>query len=133
MGTLFATDEWVKALMVELNQSEDYAKAARKWEGDFYFIVESDDGDAFLYMDLWHGECRDAFKADSEDAKSPEFQLRAPVATWQAVINKKMDPIQGIVTRKLKLQGPMMKVMKAPKAAIELVEACGRLDTDWPS
>jgi len=25
-----------------------------------------------------------------------------------------------------------MKVMKAPKAAIELVEACANLDTDWP-
>ena len=132
MGVLFATDEWVKALMVELNQSEGYAKAARNWEGDFYFIVESDGSDAYLYMDLWHGECRDAFKADSPDAKSPEFELRAPIATWQAVINKKMDPIQGIVTHKLKLQGPMMKVMKAPKAAIELVEACGRLETEWP-
>ena len=133
MGTLFATDEWVKALMAELNQSEGYAKAARKWEGDFYFIVENDGSETYLYMDLWHGECRDAFKAESADAKSPEFELRAPIATWQAVINKKMDPIQGIVTRKLKLQGPMMKVMKAPKAAIELVEACGRLDTDWPN
>ncbi len=132
MGVLFATDEWVKALMVELNQSEGYAKAARNWEGDFYFIVEGMGEDAYLYMDLWHGECRDAFKADSPDAKAPEFELRAPLATWQAVINKKMDPIQGIVTRKLKLQGPMMKVMKAPKAAIELVEACGRLETDWP-
>ncbi len=133
MGVLFATDEWVKALMVELNQSEGYAKAARNWEGDFYFIVEGAGEDAYLYMDLWHGECRDAFKADSHDAKAPEFELRAPLATWQAVINKKMDPIQGIVTRKLKLQGPMMKVMKAPKAAIELVEACGRLETDWPA
>ena len=135
MGTLFATDDWIKALKEELNQSEGYAKAAQKWEGDFYFVVNKGDGideDIYLYMDLWHGECREAFKAETESTKSPEFKLKAPLKVWQGVINKKIDPIQGIVTRKLKLEGPMMKVMKAPKAAIELVEACGRLDTDWP-
>ena len=79
MGVLFATDEWIKALMAELNQSEGYAKAARKWEGDFYFIVEGEGEDTYLYMDLWHGECRDAFRAESKDVKSPEFQLGAPI------------------------------------------------------
>ncbi len=135
MGVLFATDEWIKALMAELNQSDGYAKAAQKWEGDFYFVVNKGDGiaeDTFLYMDLWHGECRDAFKVDNQSAKSPEFKLKAPLTVWQGVINKKIDPIQGIMTRKLKLEGPMMKVMKTPKAAIELVEACSRLDTEWP-
>lgn len=136
MGIQFATDDWIKALMAELNSSDAYAKAAKNWEGDFYFIVEQGGGipeDVFLYMDLWHGECRDAFKVDDAAAKSPVFELRAPINVWQGVINKKIDPIQGIVTRRLKLKGPMVKVMKAPKAAIELVACCGNLDTDWPS
>jgi len=135
MSVLFGTDEWVKAAMVALNNSPGYAAAAKNWEGDFYFIVDKGDQvpeEIYLYMDLWHGECREAFRAESADAKSPTFELRAPLKTWQGVLSKKIDPIQGLVTRKLKLKGPMMKVMKAPKAAIELVEACASLDTDWP-
>ncbi len=135
MGIQFATDEWIKALRDELNNSPGYKNAAAKWEGDFYFVITAGDAipeDIYLYMDLWHGECRDAFKVDDPAAKSPEFKLHAPVKTWRGVMEKKIDPIKGIVTKQLKLEGPMMKVMKAPKAAIELVEACTRLNTDWP-
>jgi putative sterol carrier protein len=136
MGTLFGTDEWIKALKEELNNSPGYKNAAAKWEGDFYFVITAGDQiaqDIYLYMDLWHGECRDAFKADDPAVKSPEFKLHAPIKIWRGVLEKKIDPIKGIVTKQLKLDGPMMKVMKAPKAAIELVEACTRLNTDWPA
>jgi putative sterol carrier protein len=136
MGIQFATDAWVKALMAELNQSDGYAKAAKNWEGDFYFIVDQGPGvpeDVYLYMDLWHGECRDAFLVEDSSVKSPVFELRASLDVWQGVLNKKIDPIQGIMKRRLRLNGPMVKILKAPKAAIELVEACTRLDTEWPA
>ncbi|MCP5095596.1 MAG: hypothetical protein GY943_08595 [Chloroflexi bacterium] len=135
MGIQFASDEWAKALMVALNDSASYAAAAKNWEGDFYFIIDKGEGiaeDIYLYMDLWHGECRDAFRAENASQKSPVFEMRAPLNVWQGVLNKKIDPIQGLMTRRLKLKGPMMKIMKAPKAAIELVGCCAGLDTDWP-
>lgn len=135
MGIQFATDEWIKALMAEVNQSEAYRKAAKTWEGDFYFIVEKGDGvaeDVYMYMDLWHGECRDAFRVDDPGQKSPAFVMNAPVAIWKQVFEKKIDPIRGLVSGKLKLQGNMMKVIKAPKAAIELVECCTKIDTVYP-
>jgi hypothetical protein len=39
MAIRFGTDDWVKALMVEVNESEAYRSAARTWEGDFYFVI----------------------------------------------------------------------------------------------
>lgn len=132
MGIQFGTDEWIKAAMAALNASPGYAEAAKTWEGDFYFIVEDGAETSYLYMDLWHGQCRDAFKVADKSQKSPVFELSAPVKIWRGVLEKKIDPIQGLVTRRLKLKGPMMKVMKAPKAAIELVEACSTIDTEWP-
>ena len=132
MGIQFGTDEWVKAAMAALNTSPGYAEAAKNWEGDFYFIVEDGAETTYLYMDLWHGQCRDAFKVNDKSEKSPAFELSAPVKIWRGVLEKKIDPIQGLVTRRLKLKGPMMKVMKAPKAAIELVEACSTINTEWP-
>jgi putative sterol carrier protein len=135
MAYQFATDEWVKALQEELNKSEAYKKAAEKWEGDFYFIVEKGKGvdeDTYLYLDLWHGDARDAYLQDDPASKKTAFELSAPLETWRGVLNKKIDPISGIVTRKLKLKGNMMKIMKAPKAATELVECAARVDTSWP-
>jgi putative sterol carrier protein len=134
MAYQFATDEWVKALQDELNASEAYRKAAEKWEGDFYFIVEkggSTADDIYLYLDLWHGEARQAYLQGNPAGLETAFELSAPLDTWRGVLDKKIDPIRGIVTRQLKLKGNMMKIMKSPKAATELVECAARVDTDW--
>lgn len=131
----FPSDEWIKALMVQVNESKSYREAAKNWEGDFYFVINAGPGvpqDVFLYMDLWHGACRDAFEAAAPDDKSPEFVIRAPVASWRKVIEKKVDPIRALMTRQLKLQGTMTKIMKYPKAATELVNCCTLVDTTWP-
>jgi putative sterol carrier protein len=135
MAHRFPSDAWVKALMEDLNRSEAYAEAAKTWEGDFYFIVDPGgtlDKTVTLYMDLWHGKCRDAYLVTDESSKTPVFRMSAPVATWKKVLTKKLDPIQGLVTGQLKLRGNMAMVMKSVKAAKELVESCTRVETEFP-
>jgi putative sterol carrier protein len=136
MGIRFATDEWMKALKEELNKSEGYRDAAKTWEGDFYWVVTGmpgTSGDVYLYVDLWHGECRDAFLSGDPASKKPEFVIEATYPIWRKVVDKKLDPIQGMVTRQLKLKGNMLKIMKAPKAATELVHAATLITTEWPN
>ncbi len=131
----FGSDAWIKALMAELNQSKGYREAAKNWEGDFCFVVNAGPGapeEMKMYMDLWHGECREAYRVSDTLTKEPEFLIEAPLPTWHKVLEKKMDPIQGIVMRQLKLKGNMLKVMKAPRAALELVNCCTHIDTQWP-
>jgi putative sterol carrier protein len=135
MAIKFPSDEWVKALMHELNKSKAYRDAAKNWEGDFYFIIEPEGNlkeRVIFYMDLWHGECHSAFVVADEGEKTPEFRIWAPLSKWRRVIEKKLDPIQGLVTRQLKLQGNLMKIMKAPKAALELVNCCTLVPTEFP-
>lgn len=135
MGIQFATDEWAKALMHEVNTSEAYKKAAANWEGDFYFVTTKSPGiaeDTYLYLDLWHGEARDAYLVTEPAAKQVAFELSAPVDVWRKVLEKKVDPIRGIMSGQLKLKGNMMTVLKSPKAATELVAAAMKVDTDWP-
>ena len=135
MAYQFPSDAWIKALMEDLNKSEAYAEAAKNWEGDFYFVVEPGGAltnSMMLYMDLWHGKCREAFEVTDESVKNPVFRMSAPVATWKKVLTKKLDPIQGMVTGQLKLKGNMAMVMKNVKAAKELVESCTRIETEFP-
>jgi putative sterol carrier protein len=131
----FASEEWVQALTEVINSSPGYAEAAKTWEGDFYFIVDPGGPIAqeiVMYMDLWHGKCRGACICTDRAAKTPAFVISAPLPAWRKVIDKKLDPIQGMMTRQIKLQGDMVKIMKAVKAAKELVECTTRVPTEFP-
>lgn len=135
MSLFFPSDEWIKALCVELNQSQAYKQAAAKWEGDLVFVVEkggSLEGDHYLYLDLWHGACRSARALSGAGEANAEFTLAAPLATWKRVISGELDPIRALTGRQLKLKGNMLKIIKTPKAAIELVNCSKGLDTEWP-
>lgn len=134
MGFPFPSDAWIKALMEEVNRSPGYAEAARNWEGDFYFVVEPEGPLArpvVLYMDLWHGRCRDAFEVTDESVKNPAYRMSAPYSVWKQVIQGKLDPIQALVTGRIKLKGNMVNIMRNVRAAKELVLCCTRVPTEF--
>ena len=135
MAIPFPSDQWIKALMQAINQSASYQEAAKNWEGDFCFVVEPGGTltrPAILYMDLWHGKCREAYELAEGAALTSAFKLTASVAAWKKVINKQLDPIQGMMTNQLKLRGNMATIMKNVKAAKELVACCTQIATEFP-
>jgi putative sterol carrier protein len=135
MSIPFPSDAWVKALRVEINQSAAYAEAAKNWEGDFVFVIEPADGQSapvLLYMDLWHGECREAAEIADESAKKAGYRLSAPLAVWRKVLLKQLDPIQGMISGQLKLKGSLPPILKSVKAAKELVVCCTLVPTHFP-
>jgi len=134
---LFGSLEWANAFMEAVNASKAYEEAAKTWEGDFYFIIEAGGAvkePGYTYVDLWHGKCRkvDVVTEATKDKYKPEFVLQAAVGVWRKVAEKKIDSIQAIVTRQLKLTGNMGKIMRAVKAAQELVNCVTRVQTEYP-
>ncbi|MGD8996790.1 MAG: SCP2 sterol-binding domain-containing protein [Anaerolineae bacterium] len=130
----FPSDEWIEELSHRLNQSESYERSAKDWEGDFVFVIEPDetfDDTAYLYLGLYHGKSPGAAMVKSKDERDTEFVIRAPLSTWREVIEGKLDPIQGMMTRRLKLSGNLMKIMRYPKAAQVMVACCAEIPTDW--
>jgi len=131
----FPSDQWIKAMMEDLNNSTAYEEAAKNWEGDFFFIIEPEGSQketVTLYMDLWHGKCRDAFAVTEGNERSPVFVLSGKVSNWKKVMTKKLDPMQAMMTGQLKLTGNMAMVMRNVRAAKELVESCTRIPTQFP-
>lgn len=136
MPLQFGSAEWTQALASALNESEAYAKAAATWEGDLYFICAAGgpiSSDIHMYLDLQKGKCLSNGVASSAEQFSPEFTLTAPLAIWQSVLGGSLNPIQAIMLRKIQLTGPMTKIMRNSKAAVELVNCAAALDTAWPS
>jgi len=135
MPLQFPSDEWIKAAMDEVNASPVYKEAAKTWEGDIIFVITAlpdERKKVSLYMDLWHGECREAFEVTEPGSQKSEFSITASLPIWRKVLEGELDPIRGLVSRQLKMKGNMMKVMKAPQAAVELVNSCAQVDTSWP-
>ncbi len=132
----FATEAWVQRFKVEINASEDYRRAAKNWEGDFLFVVEPDAVNPrpiSMYVDLYHGQCRQAFLVSDSVVPRAEFVISASMRVWQAVAQKQLDPIKALLTRQLKLTGNMAKIMRNVKAANELVNCTTRFDTQFPA
>jgi putative sterol carrier protein len=134
MALKFPSDEWIRELSAQLNASESYEKSARDWEGDFIFIVEPDEtyGDvAYLFLALYHGKSPDAALVSGEDDREVQFVLRGAFSTWRQIIEGKRDPIQAMMMKKLKVRGDMMKIMRYPKAAQEIVSCCALVPTEF--
>ncbi len=130
----FPSEEWSVEYVEKLNSNPAYAEAGKKWEGDITFVIKSDEGldvDAFLYLDLLHGKCNNyKFTMDPEDIPQSEFKYSGKYQNWMKLINKEVDPIQGILTGKFKLEGSMMKIMKFTKAAKEMVSTASMVSQE---
>jgi putative sterol carrier protein len=129
----FPSDEWIKELGRQLNASTTYEKSAMNWEGDFIFIIDPAPGEEarYLYLDLYHGKSPSAEALENLEEKKAAYIISAPASIWRKVIEGKLDPIQGMMTRQLKLKGDMMQVMRYPKAAKEIVSCCALVPTDF--
>lgn len=131
---LFPSDEWAKAMCEVLNQSEAYAKAAANWEGDICLIIKADGPlkeDAYLYADLWHGKCREARQLNDPSEVQSAFTISGSYRDWCKVIEGKLDPVRGLMTRKFHLKGDMGAIMRNVKAANALVAACAQVPTEF--
>lgn len=128
MPYIFPSSEWTDQFLNEINTSDSYANAAKQWEGDILLDIEGKGG---IYLDLWHGKCRKAEYLGDSSAVAPEFTISASMAKWQNVLSGKLDPVQGLVTRQLKLNGNLVKIMKNVKAAQELVKCATKVPTEY--
>jgi putative sterol carrier protein len=129
---IFPTEDWVKAFVDKLNSDEQYAKIAHKWEGDFYFIIEPDDGiteDIVYYFDLWHGKCREGFEVDDLSLKDPAFVLNAPYRNFARVVTGELHPMQALMTRKLNVKGNMAVLLRNVPTVLDFVR-CAHEVTD---
>jgi putative sterol carrier protein len=126
MELTFPSQEWTEHFIREINGSDTYASAAKNWEGDIMLAIENSGG---IYLDLWHGKCRNGHFTDEVHSAKPAFKITASLDNWKKVLNNKLDPIQGLMTRQLKLDGNLVKIMQNVKAAQELVRCATKVPT----
>lgn len=132
MAYIFPSEEWLTALKDVLNTDTRYAEVAKNWEGDLAFVVEPDEEnegqEMTLYLDLWHGKCRSAAAYDrrSEDLPQVRFILRAPFKNFLKILDGELDPMQAMMTRKLRVEGNFAYILRNVPTVLDFVR-CTRL------
>lgn len=138
MGYRFPSEEHLMALMEVLNNDERYAEVAKKWEGDILVLVEPDETSGEdaqpmqMYLDLWHGKCRDAYVVEPTSDKNPEvtFRLSAPRANFLKIFTGELDPIQAMMTRRLVVRGNMAYMLRNIPVVLDFIRCIRKIEID---
>jgi len=133
----FPSDEWFREFGQRINASPEYREAAASWEGDIAFLIEAEPdrkhpNDVWGWLDLWHGECREAKLIDPERAERAAYAISAPYSRWKDVLRGQLDPIKGMMQGKLKLRGDLSMIIRYVRAANELVHLTQKVATEFP-
>jgi len=128
MSIVFPSPEWLQALEKKLNSDQQYAKIAQKWEGDLAFLIEVDESlpePVMMYLDLWHGKCRSVEYLTGDDVgKEAAFVLAAPFGNFEKVLLGEWNPMQALMTRRLKVTGNMAYMMRNVPTVLDFVRCC---------
>jgi putative sterol carrier protein/predicted XRE-type DNA-binding protein len=132
------SEDWVNAWAAEIRASDDYRRAAERWEWPVALVIRADaDGgipdDRHVYLDLRRGECREARLVSADEARRADFVLSADAQTWKGILEGKVDPIGGLLRGTVKLEkGSMMMLAMHAPAAKALVATATRVDSEFP-
>ena len=128
------TEEWVKAFGKAINDNPNYKPSAATWEGEMIVRVEPSgllDHEVKFYLGLYHGECTEArLIKEGEEVEAP-FTLAGVYDVFVQIMKKEIDPIRAVMAGKLKLAGDMAKLMRATKAAQEIVNSLSMFETEF--
>jgi SCP-2 sterol transfer family protein len=128
MDDFLFSDAWAKACRAEINASTAYREAALTWEDAVAFAMDIPGGERAVFVDLWHGECREARTALPGDLDKAPYVIRGDEATWHAVLDGQLEPLQALVTGRLRLvKGNVGALAFHIKSARELVAAASRV------
>jgi putative sterol carrier protein len=132
MAGVFPSDEWLQDFIDYLNGDEEYAKTAKRWEGDLMFDVQPEGAlkeHIRIYMDLWHGKCRGGRMVPEGEKQDAKFVLKAPFGNFVKVLKGELDPMQAMMSRKLSVKGNMAYMMRNVPVVLRFVR-CAQESTD---
>ena len=121
------SDDWARAWQAEINANEVYREAAATWEDPVAFAVEGDGGRA-VFVDLWHGECREARSALAGDLDRAPYVISGDAGSWVDVLDGTLEPLNALVTGRLRLvKGSIGALAFHIRSARELVSSARRV------
>ncbi len=135
---VMGTPEWVASYEKLIQEDAVYKQAAKTWEGSvvIHILAKPELGlekDVYMFMDLWHGDCRSVRLVPAEVGMKGNFILTGELERWEAVMSKEIDVTKAMIQGKIKLKGNLAKIVRYVKAATRLTELSTQIETKFIS
>jgi putative sterol carrier protein len=131
---LFGTEQWIKVFIESVNNNKKFQRRAKNWEGDFIFVINSDDEleyDIYLWIDLYHGKAIDGRVLMSREEINAENLLEGSYGNWVKLIEGHLELIDGIMNKKFNYEGNIIRMMQNFRVGLELVNAARVIETEF--
>ncbi len=135
----FASREWIAAVAAALDAQPDLPRALTGLPADAAFVVEPD-GRAFprpLAVHARQGKGRIASWRILEDEDDilelePAYVVRAPYATWKALLRGEMDPVKAALSGQVKVKGDLEALVRRASYRYVVDAALAAVATEFP-
>ncbi|WP_287153069.1 SCP2 sterol-binding domain-containing protein [Candidatus Solincola tengchongensis] len=134
---IMGTPEWVAQYEELVQNDAEYKEAAKDWEGSVVIKILAKpeiglDDDLYMFMDLWHGDCRFIRIVPPEVGESGDYVITGEYERWKSVMAKELDTVKAMMQGKLKLKGDLPSIVRAVKAASRLVDLSASTNPRFP-
>ncbi|MBN1365807.1 MAG: SCP2 sterol-binding domain-containing protein [Syntrophaceae bacterium] len=136
---LFLTKEWFDAFIKHLKNDEVYQKEATNFAGKIIFTCLSEPSlhelyrkDMHFYFDSYYGDIRQWQMLETGDNTKADYYITGRYEDWKniALGNLKLKKAV-LVTRKLKIKGNKLQLLKHMKAAERTVKLISEMKNEF--
>jgi len=136
---LFASEEWVRALVQAVNGHPDLPRALAGLGADLAAVVEADPPHFPRSVSAWGrqrggriGEWRLLEDEDEILELGPAYVVRASYRVWKDLLRRRVDPVQAAVSGAVKVKGDLESLIRRSSYRYVLDAALGAVATEFP-
>lgn len=133
---VFPSRGWAEAAMAMVNADPESVEAARGWSGDFGLVIEAEAGKLEEHFVAWVrpeggriAELRVLVDPDDLDELEPAYRVRAPYSVWKGLLLGRVDPVQAILQRQLRIDGDVQPILERMRYKDIATRVLRRLET----
>ncbi len=135
---LFPSTAWCEALITAINTDPEAREAGAGWQGDLVGAVLPVPG---LLERPFIGWCRPeggligSFRCledlEEIDELAPAYEARADYTTWRQLLLRELDPVEALVTRRLRFKGALEPIVARVRFKALLHRAMAKVATEF--
>lgn len=127
MSVRFLSDEWAQALKAELNESEEFRRAAAGQHATIQQVITGGDGDAHYWITIEDGR----IDLGVGDVEGEDATITQSYDSAAGLARGELSPVTAFMTGKLKIAGNMGLILGLQGALAQLPAAMAKIDVEY--
>lgn len=121
-------ENWVKSYMEVFNKDPETIPNLKNFSALVQMGIT--DGDKRCFQVVVE-DGRVTYSGPPLEGKKPDFVINTSIENWRKIAEKRLGVKSAVITRKLKIDGPISVAMKYLKGLTAALQVFGKVETDW--